>query len=293
LIDPGCLNEPAAARITPSRTKTYVEHLESLKNGTWTILGRLKDLGAAAKVMSPNGDWRFINDISSRIRTRHRPVRDKHNMKLTDDLLALGLQLMNKAKSKTGLRAAVLFRDGLLIAFLALTALRRRNLAGLRLGKNLIETNGRWTIELQEDETKTHAPHELELPDLLVEPLCVYFRKYRPVLASLHGRWCKPVGDALWVSKDGSPMTQMAIYDRIRAHTKKAFGVPMNPHLFRDAAATIMAIADPQHIRASAPLLGHRSFSTTERNYIQAKGFEAQRKFLAVVFGAQLRGRKR
>jgi hypothetical protein len=51
-----------------------------------------------------------------------------------------------------------------------------------------------------------------------------------------------------------------------------------------------MAIADPQHIRAAAPLLGHRSFGTTERNYIQAKGFEAQRKFLSVVFGTGSRG---
>jgi Recombinase len=32
----------------------------------------------------------------------------------------------------------------------------------------------------------------------------------------------------------------------------------MNPHLFRDAAATTMAIADP---RLATPLLGHRTFT--------------------------------
>jgi integrase len=87
-----------------------------------------------------------------------------------------------------------------------------------------------------------------------------------------------------------SHMTQIAIYDRIRARTKEAFGVAINPHLFRDGAATTLAIADPEHVRAAAPLLGHRSFGTTERNYIQAKGLEAHRKFVAVVFGD--RGRR-
>ena len=37
------------------------------------------------------------------------------------------------------------------------------------------------------------------------------------------GRWTRPVEGALWVSTDGSPMTQMAIYDRIRAQTKQQF----------------------------------------------------------------------
>ena len=80
---------------------------------------------------------------------------------------------------------------------------------------------------------------------------------------------------------------------RIRAHTKKAFGVAINPHLFRDSAATTMAIADPKHVRATAPLLGHRSFSTTERNYVQAKGFEAQRRFQTAMFGMRPRKGKR
>ena len=37
-------------------------------------------------------------------------------------------------------------------------------------------------------------------------------------------------------------MTEIALYDRIRARTKAAFGAAINPHLFRDAAATTMAV---------------------------------------------------
>jgi integrase/recombinase XerD len=68
-------------------------------------------------------------------------------------------------------------------------------------------------------------------------------------------------------------------------HTQEAFGVAINPHLFRDAAATTLAIADPENVRVAAPLLGHRTFTTTERYYQQAKSFEAHREYIAALFG--------
>ena len=272
--------DPPAARLTLARVKTYVENLISLKNSTATILSRLHELFDAAKVMGPDRDWSFINNIASKIRARHRPARDKRNLKLTEELLDLGFALMEKANATRGLPAAVLYRDGLIIAFLSLVPLRRRNLEGLRLGQNLIETNRHWTVSLEAEETKTHAPLEMDWPDLLAGPLAIYLQVHRPFLACRRGRWSKSVGDALWVSQDGSPMTQMAIYDRVRARTKATFGTAINPHLFRDAAATTMAIADPEHVRISAPLLGHRTLTTTERHYQQAKGYEAQRAYI-------------
>ena len=107
----------------------------------------------------------------------------------------------------------------------------------------------------------------------------------------MNGRWAKPVEDALWVSTDGSPMTEMAIYDRIRAHTGRAFGAAINPHLFRDAAATTLAIADPAHVRVATPLLGHRIFRTTERHYQHAQSLDAHRAYVGAVFGKGKRKR--
>jgi len=80
-------------------------------------------------------------------------------------------------------------------------------------------------------------------------------------------------------------MTQMAIYDRIRERTKVKFGTALNPHLFRDAAATTIAIADPAYVRLAAPLLGHRTFSTTEKYYQQAKTYEAHQAYMKALFG--------
>ena len=117
----------------------------------------------------------------------------------------------------------------------------------------------------------------------LLDPLKLYLTAHRPLLASLRSL-VKTIGNALWVSSDGSPMTEMALYDRVRKHTADAFGVGINPHLFRDAAATTLAIEDPEHVRVAAPLLGHRTFATTEKYYQQAKAFEAHHAYVEVLF---------
>jgi integrase/recombinase XerD len=217
--------------------------------------------------------------------SRPSPTRPRQEeSQLSDELLGLGLDLIDRGALKHGLPAAILHRDGLMIALLALVPLRRRNMAGLRLHKNLIEVDGRWIISFDAYETKTHAVFELGWPDELHASLKNYLDVHRPFLASLPGRWSKPVNDFLWVSSDGSPMTQMAIYDRFRQHTAEAFGVAINPHLFRDAAATTPAMVDPEHVRVAAPLLGHRTFTTTERHYQQARTLEAHRAHVDVLF---------
>jgi integrase len=280
--DPASLTEAPALRITEKRLCAYIDNLLGLKNSTATILARLQELGEVAKIMGPERSWAFINALASRIRARHRPARDKRNLKLSEELLDLGLNIIEKATATTGLKAAILHRDGLIIALLTLVPLRRRNLAGLRLEGNVVEINGSWLISLAASETKTHAPLEILWPSELLAPLHTV---HRPRLSAMNGRWAKPVRNALWVSTDGSPMTEMAIYDRIRAHTQRAFGAPINPHLFRDAAATTLAIADPTHVRVAAPLLGHRTFLTTERHYQRAQSFEAHRAYIEAVFG--------
>jgi hypothetical protein len=64
----------------------------------------------------------------------------------------------------------------------------------------------------------------------------------------------------------GLPMTDNAIYDRIVARTREGLGQPINPHLFRDCAATSVAIDDPAHIGIASRLLGSR-FTFAERSW--------------------------
>ena len=209
--------------------------------------------------------------------------RQPSAQEMVNELLDLGFNLMAKATSGPSLRRAMQYRDGLLISLLALVPLRRHNIARVELGHNLVQSSGGWMISLDAEDTKTHAPLELDLPQPLVDPLYLYLQEHRPVLVRRTGRWHRDAGNSLWVSKDGSPMTEMAIYDVIRSRTKAAFGKPLNPHLFRDAAATTLAISSPKHVRSAAPLLGHRTFGTTERYYIQAMGLDAHRRFIDAV----------
>lgn len=282
--DKDALSIPAADRITPERVIAYVECLQKLGNSTQTIMSRLQELGEAAKVFGPDRKWRFINKLTAKVRARHKPARSKKHLKLSDELVDLGKNLMAQAKSSEDvLQAALLFRDGLMIAMTAYVPFRRRNIADSKIGENLIPMGGIYLLVLNEEKTKTYNEQELYVPEDLIEQLDEYLQIYRPYLMSRTGRWTKPVTHELWVSKDGSPMTQIAIYDRIRLRTGEAFGTPMNPHLFRDAAATLMAIADPAHVRIAAPLLGHRTFTTTERYYQQAMSMEAHRDFVDVI----------
>ena len=86
------------------------------------------------------------------------------------------------------------------------------------------------------------------------------------------------IGEPLDETQRASPMTMQAVYDRVVARTEAAFGKAINPHCFRDIAATTIADVDPEHVRIAAQILGHRSFATTERHYIHAKMMAATRR---------------
>jgi site-specific recombinase XerC len=75
----------------------------------------------------------------------------------------------------------------------------------------------------------------------------------------------------MWVSRLGKQLSQSTIHYHIKNRTQKAFGVSLSPHLFRDCAATSVAIEDPHHVRIAMTVLGHHSLATTQRFYDQSQ----------------------
>ena len=283
-------------RLAPVIIKAYVEHLRSLGNSDHTLLDRLQELASMGKVLAPSLNLSFIKRIEARIRSRAKPARDKASRVIaTDELVALGLDLMSTAPQQTTARLqAIQYRDGLVIAFLALRPWRRKNIAGMQLHTNLIRHNESWMIVLSEQETKTHQRDIRTWPSELVPHLETYLAVHRPVLMSQSGRWTAPIDDHLWVSSEASPQTQMSIYQQICKRTHAAFGIAINPHMFRHSAATTLAIEDPEHVRISARILGHRSFQTTETYYQQAEQKRAHQAYtdhLALIRGKPRRAR--
>jgi hypothetical protein len=161
--------------------------------------------------------------------------------------------------------------------------LRRRNLAALELGRTLVNTDGIWRIVIPANETKTHEPEDRLFPSVLLPHLEAYLAVHRPYLAGLTGRWHKPAGNALWILTDGSAMTEMALYDRIRLVARERLGVALNPHIFRGIVATTLAIEDPEHILAAAPVLGRRDFQRAQLHDLRARRRQAHREFVEVM----------
>jgi integrase len=178
--------------------------------------------------MDSRRDWSWINRIGSRIPARDTPARPKRRrLVAAGELLDLGLELIASAGGRSTNRGrATTYRDGLIIALLAARPLRLGNLAGLVLDHSVVRRGDQWWIQIPAAETKTNSSIELPWPDALVLHLEAYLHHHRPALAGMHGRWTRPAGRALWLSADGSPMTKMAIYDRVIARTRQGTWTP-------------------------------------------------------------------
>jgi site-specific recombinase XerD len=164
-----------------------------------------------------------------------------------------------------------------MLSLLAARPLRLANLVGLTLERTLVRRGKQWWIEIPAADTKTKHPIELPWPEPLIAALDVYLSCHRPVLAQGDEPGRPAVGQALWLSRSGGAMSRNGIYDRITKLTLKYLGRSVHPHLFRDCAATSLAIEDPAHVRIASSLLGHRRLATTERFYNQARNIEASR----------------
>jgi integrase/recombinase XerD len=195
-------------------------------------------------------------------------VRDKRaRLQLADALVALGSQLMAEAESQTlstPRKRAQLYRDGLMIAFLSCHPLRLGNFRLLELGRHLRRAGECWWLEVEGGETKTGQPLQFPVQACLVPLLERYLQIWRPHLAS-SGRVAQ--SRALWLTAQGRAISETHTHLRITRHTAHAFGRPVNPHLFRDALATTIALERPDKIGIVTPLLGHRSLATAQRSY--------------------------
>jgi hypothetical protein len=70
------------------------------------------------------------------------------------------------------------------------------------------------------------------------------------------------------------------------------FGISMNPHCFRAALTTEVAIHDPEHLAIASPILGHRA-SASGRHYNLAGQHEAARDWQAIVLQRRREARQR
>ena len=243
--------------------------------------------------MAPGRDWRWLHKIQNALRSRAVSVRNKRaRLRPASELVRLGKKLIWKAETaieKPPLTRAVWFRDGLIIALLAHRPLRLSNLAGVTLGRHLVGQNCGYCLLFTAEEVKNRRPIEVVVPSSLVPDLDRYLEHHRQVLLTRGGRQEPVRTDILWVSEVATALAPGSIRQRLRKHTKAAFGQALSPHLFRDCAATTIAVEDPVHARSIMNILGHSTPATAEKHYNQACSLEASRRHQEVL--ADLRRR--
>jgi site-specific recombinase XerD len=281
LLDLGCLDPEALpdSRIDEEVLRHYIARLRSQCLDTTTTM-YIEGLARALTIMAPHGDWSWLWRAAQHLRgTMRRRKRKDLKVRPSQELFDLGLRLMDKADAPSPLvcQRAVLFRDGLLIALLAARPLRLKNLAALEIDRHVVRTGEDFRLCLSPDETKTHVHIDLPIDGELADRLERYLEDHRPTLL---GASQSPL---LWITHDGRAMRSCAVYKSIVTRTRKAFGVAINPHLFRDCAATSLAIEDPGHVQVAATLLGHRSLSSTTRHYNQATTLTAARTYARTI----------
>ena len=263
--------------INPKVIAAFVDHRrESCSESSIAI--ELNHLRLGFRLIFPEIDLRWLLDATKRIARQAKPSASKPHLVTSDRLYTLGLELMDAAirtaaaNETVSKDCAFQYRDGLIIFLLALIPLRRRTLTALRIGKHLMRSGKSWLLEIPPSDLKSAEPIEFVLSIKLCERIDLYLEMFRPRIPGA------PTHTGLWVSNKGGPMDDSAIYDAVRRRTRAALGFGVNLHPFRHAALTFWSIHDPENIRGGKDLLGHRSFSTTEKYYIMAQSRMAGRR---------------
>jgi integrase/recombinase XerD len=290
-----------AAKIEASRPEdlvsreavlAYVEHLTSLRS-SMTVFNRIQELYDAIRVMAPARDWTWLKMAQRNLRSRAKPEKDKlARLQSADRLEDLGFSLMAEAETAaywkdedgpamTLLQRALAFRDGLMIALLIRRPFRIKNFVSL--GKSLLYDGEAARFAFPASETKSKRPVDAAFPKPLMSALKRYVDTYRPILLSESGKAKGLVTDALWISRDGTELVEVSLHNAIRRRTREAFGAPIPPHWFRDAAVTFLVRDEPASARLAGSILGHSSPEIANRHYNQALMIDSARRHVSVI----------
>jgi integrase/recombinase XerD len=125
--------------------------------GAVALASDLNRLRLAITYLCPGADLSWLKSIAKRLANQAAPKPGRAHQVTSEQLYALGLKLMDEADRKDviGKLEAFQYRDGLLIALLALIPLRRRTVTALRIGQHLLKSGDLWVLDIPAEDTKT------------------------------------------------------------------------------------------------------------------------------------------
>ena len=269
-------------RIDHETTKEYVAWRRRRRPGIGMGI-EIHHLHGAFRLICPQTDWSWFLTIATRMVATTPKKPPLHNQVTSERLYALGIELMDRAAAqsdaagRTSKAHAIAYRDGLLIALMAVNPLRRRTAVALRLNSHLVKAGDLWCLDIPATDTKNRRPLDYPIAEQLSARIDHYLNRFRGHLPGADQH------NGMWASNRGRPLSSDALYAAVCKRSEKALGIRVNPHRFRHAAATLLSIHDPANVRCAKDLLGHASFDTTEAHYIMAQSRMAGRVVARIV----------
>src|SRR5262249_48751116 len=145
------------------------------------------------------------------------------------------------------------------------------------IGKQLVKSGALWALDIGAEDVKNRQALDFSISAELSARIDLYLEKFRKRIPGANNH------NGVWASNKGRPMDDGSIYDMVRRRTRQQFGFPVNLHRFRHAAVTFWSIQDPKNVRGGKDLLGHASFTPTEKHYLMAQSRVAGRRFAKIV----------
>jgi len=284
---PEVLAQPPSMRVQAARLQDWLADLAHTSPMTRRTF--VDAVLRIARAIDEDRDW--TPELALQRGLRARASRDHGSRKRgrilsSEVLFDAGRRLVEEEAPKVAvpLFRATALRDGAMIGLLALMPMRRRAFTGLRIGASFLPHAEGFSIALPGTLTKSGLPWEAEVPDPAADLLRIYLRDARPMLAAR----ASDKDDHLWIGRTGHKFGEDHLRTLISNGVERITGIPVSPHLFRDAAATTLARHSPDAATLVQPLLAHTCGGVAERHYIHATSIDAGRNYAKVL--RRLRG---
>lgn len=295
-LDPGA---EAGVQVKPEAIAPFIAELQDRVSSV-TVSRTIYKVRRAAECIAPHLDFAWLAEIGKDLVLLERPKEDFAHDVAPERLVEAGLTLIRDAERDTKgsrLKCALVVRNGLMVALLALCPIRLRNFASLTIGQTFVREDGEWWIILED--TKSGRPDHRPVDYLLASYVEDYLNVYRPVLLARSPSRPDVALEAtapgteevcaLWLGRHGSPLTYNAVERLITETTRMTIGVAVNPHRFRASAATSAALHSPQSPHLGSALLQHSDPRVTQEHYVRASSLSAAQAFTDLIAGLRKR----
>lgn len=199
--------------------------------------------------------------LSEGVRRKLTPFDDH---RLRRELYRLPRELATEAdamRKDRPFQAACLHRQAVMLGILLESAMRRRDLFGLRLDRDFMQSPTGEPIGIDLRAAKNHVRVETKFSAGLRKLLQRHLAIHRPQLPGPESPWLIPNPDgSAHASVDGQSA-------RISSLVSKRLGIPFSLQMIRHLTASILFESHPENAVVAQRKLGHTELKTTTRLY--------------------------